>query len=75
MAKNHKGLISTCMIILPLQRDGVAYNSKYGVKTVELFLFTRLMDEQFRGMIDFENALIFETPTDEIQKALVSETL
>lgn len=45
------------------------------MKTIELILSTRLPDESYHGIINFGKAAIIETPTDEIQRALVSQKL
>lgn len=42
------------------------------LKLVDLVLATRLTDKRFRGIFNFEKAVVVtETPIDEIQKALV----
>lgn len=65
-----------------LVRDGVRYDghttkdgSENVLKRLELVLSTRLMDKQFRGIIDFQKAAIGQTSIEKmekIQKALVS---
>lgn len=42
------------------------------MKNVESILSTRLTDETFRRIINFQKAVILETPIHEIQKALVN---
>lgn len=53
------------------------HNSREYMKSklieVESILLTRLTAETYRGILDFKNATIIDTPTDEIEKALVSK--
>lgn len=44
------------------------------LKDVDLILSTRLKDETYRGIINFEKAIFLKTPIDEIQKAMVGLT-
>lgn len=45
---------------------------EYQLDGYEAALSTRLSDETFRGIINFQRATIPGTPIDEIEKALVS---
>lgn len=63
-----------------MTRNGVKYGRftsrrffENELKDTQDVLSTRLKDESFRGIIDFEKAVILETPTEEIQNALVSQ--
>lgn len=52
-----------------ISRDKVFQDS---MKRIELVLSSQLLDERFRGIINFQKAAVNETPIDAIQKALVS---
>lgn len=76
MAEFHgdKSKIDACMVLQErankkLTKDEFEYYSA----TVEPVLSVRLPDETFRGLINFTKIVIRNTPTDEIEKALVSK--
>lgn len=57
-----------------ITHDGHIYRNIIGHQLMdsELVLSTRLTDETFRGIVNFQKATILETPIEEIQTALVS---
>lgn len=72
MITENFGLIAQLHIFLRRQRYSTIDRPENELKTIDLILATRLTDEHFRGIINFEKAAFMETPVDEIQKALVS---
>lgn len=72
LAETNKRSMGVCVITENLGYLTELHKIRYEIKSIDLLLATRLTDERFRGIIDFQKAVVFETPTDEIQKALVS---
>lgn len=85
-ARIHQRPITACLSKEPwdfyegyeLSRNGRSYSRRIlrseiegDLEYVGLVLSTRLMDEQFRGLIDFERAAVIEKPADGIQRAFV----
>lgn len=62
-----------------MEREGIKFGGRITRAEVEMQLeriavmfSSRLKDESFRAIIDFHEAMIVQTPIEEIQKALVS---
>lgn len=76
-----KSKIDACMIKEnPGDWQGLPANSRMEymesiLQQLEYYLSTRVPDDTFRGIINFEKATVPDTPIDDIEKALVSSQI